>query len=315
MAWRIGIDEAGLGPNLGPFVVSAVVWEIPDDAGDDAHLWGVFPDHLTEDPRDPLQRLAVADSKTLFQPHQGLNGLERSVLALLGHLGPLPQRLAELHDCLKAGSVSDCLERWIAQEHHDLPCDGDHADITTRATQWRTESQRVGWRFHAAVSTVVAPREFNRRLDKTGNKATVTSDVHAEVLSRAWQQTDGGQVTVYSDKHGGRNYYAGVLGNVFPGEWVHILEESAESSRYRVGTTRVYFEPRAERYAEVALASMISKYVRELHMHAFNAYWRREQPDLRPTQGYPGDAGRFFDAIKRRLKAHGLTKADVWRNR
>lgn len=314
MAWRIGIDEAGLGPNLGPFIVSAVVWEVPDDAGE-AHLWGIFPDILTDDPRDPQQRLAVGDSKALFQPHQGLNALERSVLALLGHRGSFPARLADLHACLGAADTAGCIEAWIAREHHALPCDGDHGEITVRAAQWREESQRVGWRFHVAVSAVVSPREFNRRLDETGNKATVTSGIHAEVLRRAWEQTGDGPVTVFSDKHGGRNRYAALLADVFPEDWVEILLESADSSRYRVGRTRLWFEPRAERYAEVALASMISKYLRELHMHAFNAYWRRELPDLKPTQGYPVDAKRFFAAIEPRLAVHGLTKSDVWRNK
>ena len=30
MGYAIGTDEAGYGPNLGPLVISATVWEIPD---------------------------------------------------------------------------------------------------------------------------------------------------------------------------------------------------------------------------------------------------------------------------------------------
>ena len=32
MAFLIGTDEAGYGPNLGPLVISATVWEVPDGA-------------------------------------------------------------------------------------------------------------------------------------------------------------------------------------------------------------------------------------------------------------------------------------------
>lgn len=314
MAWRIGIDEAGLGPNLGPFIVSAVVWEVPDDAGD-ATLWDVFSDVVTNDPRDPGQRLAVADSKALFQPQQGLKILERSVLALMALRGPVPLNLSDLQACLGAGDSSEDREPWNEHDCPALPCECDAAEIMNWVTRWREQSERLGWRFHTAVSAVIAPQEFNRHLDETGNKATVTSGVHAAVLRRAWEQTGDGPVTVFSDKHGGRNRYAGLLTEIFPNDWIEILAESADSSRYRAGRTHLRFEPRAERYAEVALASMISKYLRELHMHAFNTFWRRDNADLKPTQGYPVDAKRFFAVIEPQLAKHGITRNAVWRNK
>ena len=33
MGYLIGTDEAGYGPNLGPLVISATVWEAPDGIG------------------------------------------------------------------------------------------------------------------------------------------------------------------------------------------------------------------------------------------------------------------------------------------
>ena len=33
MAWIIGIDEAGYGPNLGPFVMTATACRVPDNLG------------------------------------------------------------------------------------------------------------------------------------------------------------------------------------------------------------------------------------------------------------------------------------------
>ena len=33
MGYLIGTDEAGYGPNLGPLVISATVWEAPDGVG------------------------------------------------------------------------------------------------------------------------------------------------------------------------------------------------------------------------------------------------------------------------------------------
>ncbi len=43
----------------------------------------------------------------------------------------------------------------------------------------------------------------------------------------------------------------------------------------------------------VALASIVSKTVRELWMDIFNAYWQARVPGLRPTAGYHVDAIRF----------------------
>ncbi len=314
MAWRIGIDEAGLGPNLGPFVVSAVVWEIPDDAGD-ADLWSVFPELLTNDPRDALNRLAVADSKALFQPQRGMLDLERSVLSLLGGWGPAVSDLNVLHARLGGACLTESYEPWVAAETHALPREAVIDEIAAFSARFAAAAPSVGWRLHAAISAVVSPREFNRRLVATGNKAEVTSGLHAEVMRTAYAHTVDGPVVVFSDKHGGRNRYGSVLADVFPGEWVDVLAEGAECSRYRVGRATVSFEPRAEHHAVVALASMISKYLRELHMAAFNAYWRRTLLDIKPTQGYPLDAKRFYAHIEPLLSAAGLTKNDVWRNK
>lgn len=314
MAWRIGIDEAGLGPNLGPFVVSAVVWEIPEDAAD-RDLWDVFPELLTNDPRDPLRRLAVADSKALFQPQRGMIDLERSVLSLLGGWHPIPPDLSQLHSHLCGFPLSDLCEPWFLGETHALPFEADIAEITDYASRITTSATLTQWRFHAAASAVVSPRAFNQRLNKAANKAEVTSGVHAEVLRRAIATLVDGPVTVFSDKHGGRHRYGSVLADVFPGEWIDVFEEGAECSHYRVGRATVRFEPRAECHAVVALASMISKYLRELHMTVFNAFWQRHMPGIKPTQGYPVDAKRFFVTIQPLLATVGLKVDDVWRRK
>ena len=63
----------------------------------------------------------------------------------------------------------------------------------------------------------------------------------------------------------------------------------------------------------VALASIVSKTVRELWMDVFNAYWLARMPGLRPTAGYPPipcGSGRRSSAV---CRARGHDPAHWWR--
>jgi len=63
-------------------------------------------------------------------------------------------------------------------------------------------------------------------------------------------------------------------------------------------TIRVAFLLGGEsRSLPIALASMLAKYVRELHMALFNEFWAENVPGLKPTAGYPNDARRFLADI------------------
>ena len=111
-----------------------------------------------------------------------------------------------------------------------------------------------------------------------------------------------------------------MLQHALPQGIVLAREEGHERSVYEVrGLTcavRITFQPRADgEHFCVALASMISKYLRELMMGEFNAYWRQHLPDLKPTAGYPGDAARFFAAIQPLLQGLGIAKSTLWRER
>ena len=82
MALLIGMDEAGLGPNLGPFVVAATVWEVLGSPND-FDFWTAFEQVLTRAPSSCDPRLHVADSKQVFQPGRGIGSLERGVWSAL----------------------------------------------------------------------------------------------------------------------------------------------------------------------------------------------------------------------------------------
>ncbi len=74
--------------------------------------------------------------------------------------------------------------------------------------------------------------------------------------------------------------------------------------------------PRADaRDGFVALASIVSKTLREEWMDVFNAFWASHVPGLRPTAGYPVDAARFRRAVEPSALALGVDPRLWWRER
>jgi ribonuclease HII len=131
---------------------------------------------------------------------------------------------------------------------------------------------------------------------------------------------DSEPLAFFIDKHGGRNNYAAQLQHALPDAMIVCRREGAAQSCYAaLGLRREMhftFEPRADgNHFCVALASMVSKYVREALMGEFNRYWQTHIPDLRPTAGYPTDALRYLTAIRPALDRLGLSEAAVWRRK
>jgi hypothetical protein len=79
---------------------------------------------------------------------------------------------------------------------------------------------------------------------------------------------------------------------------------------------RLTFQPRADvEHFTVALASMLSKYLRELLMREFNCFWQKHLPELKATAGYPGDSARFFAEIRPVASKLGIPESVLWRQR
>jgi len=307
----IGVDEAGLGPNLGPLVVAAVVWETPGDPRD-FDFWSHFEPVVSSDPKSDDGRLIVADSKQVFQPARGVAALERTVLAAWTWGASLPMSLGGL----LTGMVSHGdAAPWQLSHDVALPYANGPLDIIAAAQRWRDRASSLGVRLRGIVVRIVHAGEFNQLLARFDNKAAAASAVHMSVIRAAWKPGSEDRTLIVSDKHGGRNFYAGLLSDLTDGGWVECVEEGADSSLYRCGSTEFRFEPRAEVYGPVALASMTAKYVRELCMLQFNAYWRDLLPGLRPTQGYPDDSRRFFKEIKPLVTRLAIPRNILWRER
>jgi hypothetical protein len=291
----VGIDEAGYGPNLGPLVMTAVVAESPDDRPPD--LWGDLAGSVCRAGGDP-DRLWVDDSKALYHPGSGRDRLETACLALLAAAGgSVPATFGGLLEVLGAGTLDDVeLTPWLDPPSADPP-------LPPRAVAGRP-FEGAPWRVVAVRSEVVGPSRFNAGLAAHGSKARVHFDAFARLLRTVWALTPEGVVTrARGDKHGGRHFYYAPLADAFPDAWIDRGVEGPDLSRYtvRLGprVLALSLQPRADAAdGLVALASVVSKTVRELWMDAFNAYWTARVSGLKPTAGYPTDAARFRAAIQ-----------------
>ena len=81
MAIIIGTDEAGYGPNLGPLLIAATVWRVPDEQLD-GDLYQLLAPVVGASVKDD-SRLVIADSKELYKPQGSLERLEQGLLAAI----------------------------------------------------------------------------------------------------------------------------------------------------------------------------------------------------------------------------------------
>src|SRR5205823_3844602 len=140
---------------------------------------------------------------------------------------------------------------------------------------------------------------FNALLDEFESKGNVLAHGLRWLLREARHPDDGtGQVFCAVDRQGGRRYHIPLIESACPDGKAEIISEGEACCDYRMAGRREWrwrFEVEAEsKFLTVALASMLSKYIRELLMGQFNRYWQTHIPGLKPTAGYPTDAGRFF---------------------
>ena len=73
VAFLIGTDEAGYGPNLGPLTIGGTLWQVPDTSVD---LYQALDSVVS--PRRGKGRLVVADSKQVYQSGQTIEVLEKN---------------------------------------------------------------------------------------------------------------------------------------------------------------------------------------------------------------------------------------------
>lgn len=321
MAILAGIDEAGYGPILGPLIVSGVAVRVPDDRLDQS-LWTTLRESTTSAvTRSGGRRLAVADSKKLFRGKSGLAPLERAALVMLAAAGRQPRTWRGLLKVLAPGVCGQFdAYPWYARSDFRLPIDDGVGDVALQANAVRRDCQQGGVELLGVFCEPLLAGAFNRLVKNTRNKAVVLMGLALRVVDRIMRLAPNERVRVCVDRLGGRRHYRDVLMTNLPDYELHIIEESADRSAYRLTSSsrvcEVEFAVKSEqRHFCVALASVYSKYLREIFMHAFNEYWAGQLKNIRPTAGYYTDARRWLADADGAIVHAGIDRSILVRNR
>src|SRR4029079_13072258 len=159
MPYLIGIDEAGYGPNLGPLVIAASVWHFDGDL-DSCDLYKLLRSCICKSPPADGKRgkLAIADSKALYKPQQGVEHLERGVLTGLALNQIRCTSWGEIFTALDIDHLLHLNELpWHLSYQLNLPLKCDHDEVLALAEQLRGKFSKAGVRLVAMRARTVFP--------------------------------------------------------------------------------------------------------------------------------------------------------------
>ncbi len=278
----VGVDENGLGPRLGPLVVTAVTVAAADDKAAKVALGRPGRSFATR----------INDSKKLVSYKERALG-EAWARVLADKLGHKTETPAEL-----VFSLSLEPEAYLREP---CPTEGDHAHqcFSTADEAYEADAgllgqvrsdlgrlEKRGLRLVSVRTALVCTRRLNDAAAKNVTRFQV--DLHAMerlVLdARARGEED---VVAVCGKVGGYNTYGDAFGPL-SGRLHAIVCEGRPKSEYQMpGLGRLSFVRDADaKHLVVCLASLVGKYVRDLLTARVVRHHKRTLPHLPMVSGY-----------------------------
>jgi ribonuclease HII len=311
-AIHVGVDENGLGPRLGPLVVTAIVARTTERGAAVA----------TRRARGKM-RERLADSKKLVSHGDTALGeaWARAIAARMGIAGAA------------GGASPAALVHSLSLDDVDAlraPCPSDHA-----AQCWSAEGESFAAEpaLVAQIGQDLATLEA-RGVDVLGASCVVTctrrlndgvargltrfhADLHAmERLLIESRSRSGRDLVAVCGKVGGFDRYPAAFGPM--SGWLHgIAVEGRARSEYVIpGLGQVAFVRDADdRHLLVSMASLVGKWVRDLLMARIVRYHRSSNPDLPDASGYHDPVTSRFIAATRLSRARRALPDDCFERR
>jgi ribonuclease HII len=289
---RVGVDENGLGPRLGPLVVTAITARTSGDGNARAE----------QRPRGAM-RARLGDSKALVS-HGDTSLGEAWARAIARRTG-----------LLTAQDGPDALVRALSLDSADVlraPCPEAHANqcwsvqgeaflaepkLLAKVERDLGKLEEQGIEILRAHCVVTCTRRLNEGVERGLTRFHL--DLHAmERLVLDARDRAGCDVVATCGKVGGFNRYPDAFGPLSGRLHAVAVEGRARSEYSLPGVGRIAFVRDADaKHLLVCMASLVGKWVRDLLMARIVRYHRSVAPDLPDASGYHDPVtARFVDA-------------------
>ena len=245
----LGMDENGLGPLMGPLVITGVLLKHGgkerwfDDVSDSKVFFSRNTDDFSRLEETATALFYLCYKKEPLSPLEILLSFCRRDECLSGLnicTGNIPQEFI-WSDGEKRKKRCELLFKWMKKEEIEI------------------ENIR---------SIAICPRRINMSIEKGNNKFFLDLSGFCTLVKGI---PDKNGLNVYAGKVGGLKFYRKYLGYYLPDYQCEVVEETDETSLYRIegkneNFTLGFFTDVESKSFSAALSSLIGKYIRELFM-------------------------------------------------
>ena len=255
-----GIDEAGYGPLLGPFLSACWVVEVPEFPID---LWDCLNQAVCQAKNDKHKRIVINDSKKVYQSGR-IEALERGVLSTWYQvLSDIDQLLWSDLFCQLLLNKTEYEQPWYdfqKTETNQLTIEYDKKMLGIDDNILRQSCSNQKVRLIGNKVICLSETQFNQEVRHFHKKSWLAWNCVSKHLCYLMEHYAKDGIHVVIDQQGGRTHYLDLLRQLFPDA---ILQE-VSSMRYIIRLAdqvmEIVFMQQADTlHFPVALASMSAK--------------------------------------------------------